>query len=247
MRNPGEDRKRRIVRGCRRGYMRRTPMKMSSVILLTLLWCLLAPGVEAEADVYVWEDENGVMNFTNYLPPPGASVFIKDMERPIEKAAAPSAPEMGKIEEKVIHEQEGLERKLEETSQKLEQVTEETQSLVQALEERVAMENQRANEAMLHARDLAGALSQALAERDSPSTAVYVESPGVVVYNVQQKEKSRHSGVHGEGFFDGGRSNTKVRKDIPRNDDRAGLFPGPNLEPLFGVTRPHPHYSFSLH
>jgi hypothetical protein len=42
-------------------------------ILLALVWASTL-----NADIYVWTDEDGVKNFTNFSPPEGAEIFIKD-------------------------------------------------------------------------------------------------------------------------------------------------------------------------
>jgi len=46
-------------------------------VLLAILFALVCAST-LNADIYVWIDQNGVKNFTNFLPPEGAEIFIKD-------------------------------------------------------------------------------------------------------------------------------------------------------------------------
>ena len=45
--------------------------------LLVILFALVCAST-LNADIYVWIDEDGVKNFTNFSPPEGAKIFIKD-------------------------------------------------------------------------------------------------------------------------------------------------------------------------
>ncbi len=45
--------------------------------LLAILFALVCAST-LNADIYVWVDEDGVKNFTNFSPPEGAEIFIKD-------------------------------------------------------------------------------------------------------------------------------------------------------------------------
>jgi hypothetical protein len=45
--------------------------------LLAILFALVCAST-LNADIYVWIDEDGVKNFTNFSPPEGAEIFIKD-------------------------------------------------------------------------------------------------------------------------------------------------------------------------
>ncbi len=46
-------------------------------VLLAILFALVCAS-SLNADIYVWIDEDGVKNFTNFSPPVGAKIFIKD-------------------------------------------------------------------------------------------------------------------------------------------------------------------------
>ena len=39
----------------------------------------------ASADIYSWVDENGITHFTNYSPPPGSKMVVKDIPIPLNK------------------------------------------------------------------------------------------------------------------------------------------------------------------
>jgi hypothetical protein len=57
--------------------------------LLAILFALVCAST-LNADIYVWVDENGVKNFTNFSPPEGAVIFIKDSG--ISKKTAEDSP-----------------------------------------------------------------------------------------------------------------------------------------------------------
>ena len=60
-------------------------MKGLKILLFLAAVCLIAGTLHA--DIYEWTDENGVKHFTNYAPPPEASIMMKTEELPYDEAA----------------------------------------------------------------------------------------------------------------------------------------------------------------
>jgi hypothetical protein len=68
-------------------------MKRLSAILALLITLLCASTLNA--NIYVWIDADGVKNFSNFLPPEGAEIFIKDsgLSQKPTQSAPPSTPD----------------------------------------------------------------------------------------------------------------------------------------------------------
>jgi len=191
-------------------------MKILAIVMLALFWCLWASGLHA--DIYVWEDEEGVMSFSNYSPPPKAKVFLEEIERPAAEAVQSPALEIAQIEKKLIQEQEDIEEKLAETNQNLVLVIEKTEALVEDLEERVEEADRRASEAAGYARGVADGLRAAGAERSSPPTTVYVERSDYYPFGVGFVG---HRDFHGKSFFHKAHPGIIGKKSILRDVDSA--------------------------
>jgi hypothetical protein len=55
-------------------------MKLLAIFSTILLICLCTS--TSSADIYSWTDKSGVTHFTNYSPPPGAKLIVKDIPIP---------------------------------------------------------------------------------------------------------------------------------------------------------------------
>jgi len=188
------------------------------IIMLTLLWCLSASALHA--DIYVWEDEEGVMSFSNYSPPAGAKVFLEAPKRPVAEPVASGAPgRLDALEKKIVQQQEAIEERLAETNENLVLVIEKTEALVEELDEKVAEADRRAGEAAAYARGLADGLSAAATERPAPPSTVYVERNGSYPVGLgfvgfHGFDRRIHSGFHGRRFFDKGQPGFVGKKPV---------------------------------
>jgi hypothetical protein len=52
-------------------------MKLLAIFSAALLICICT--TTSSAKIYSWVDENGITHFTNYSPPPGARIVVKDI------------------------------------------------------------------------------------------------------------------------------------------------------------------------
>ncbi len=55
-------------------------MKLLAIFSSILFVCFCTS--TSSANIYSWVDENGIMHFTNYSPPPGAKLVVKDIPIP---------------------------------------------------------------------------------------------------------------------------------------------------------------------
>jgi hypothetical protein len=56
------------------------PMKLLAIFSSILFVCFCTS--TSSANIYSWVDENGITHFTNYSPPPGAKLVVKDIPIP---------------------------------------------------------------------------------------------------------------------------------------------------------------------
>jgi hypothetical protein len=200
-------------------------MKLLAIIMSALIWYTWAPDVEG--DIYVWEDEDGGMSFSNYSPPQKAKVFLEETEKPADEAS--QEVELAQLEKKLIQGQKDIEEKLAQTNQNLVLVIEKTEALVEDLEERVEEADRRASEAASYARGMAEGLSMAAAERAAPPPAtVYVERNGTYYPNGFGfvghhgfHGRTIHSGFHAKKFFHKAHPGIIGKKSILRDIDSA--------------------------
>jgi len=191
-------------------------MKIATIIMLAVCWFIWTP--DAQGDIYVWEDEDGVMNFSNYSPHAKAKVFLEKTEKTAAETAQSQPEEMARLEEKIIQGQEEIEEKLAETNQNLVLAFERTEALVEDLEERIAEADRRASEAAGYARGVADGLRAAGAERSSPPTTVYVERSDYYPVGVGFVG---HRDLHGKSFFHKAHPGIIGKKSILRDVDSA--------------------------
>jgi Domain of unknown function (DUF4124) len=191
-------------------------MKIATIIMLAVCWFIWTP--DAQGDIYVWEDEEGVMNFSNYSHPQKAKVFLEETKKPAAATAQSQPEEMAQLEEKIIQGQEEIKEKLAETNQNLVLAFERTEALVEALEERIAEADRRASEAAGYARGVADGLRAAGAERSSPPTTVYVERSDYYPVGVGFVG---HRDFHGKSFFHKAHPGIIGKKSILRAVDSA--------------------------
>lgn len=56
------------------------PMNLLKIFSVILFICLCTS--TSSANIYSWVDENGITHFTNYSPPPGSKMVVKDVPTP---------------------------------------------------------------------------------------------------------------------------------------------------------------------
>jgi hypothetical protein len=147
-------------------------MKFLGMTIFLLMGLSLASG--ARADIYRWVDQDGVVHFSNYSPPDGAKVFLKEkddtgQERSVGDGAAT-------IDEVVAAARQEMERVLQEDRlREMNRKLDELLSRSQDAEARLAAAEASAAEA----QDLA---QEALAEggNDNGPGVIYVAPPGYV-------------------------------------------------------------------
>ena len=84
-------------------------MKVHTTILVVLLIGFSIAGT-AEADIYVWTDENGVKHITNYAPPEHANILMRTPEIPYDAEADRRRLEADRREQLARERQELAER-----------------------------------------------------------------------------------------------------------------------------------------
>lgn len=115
--------------------------------VLILAACILTAGLGAArawADIYIWEDADGVRHISNLNPPPGAEIFVRTPAPPPEASAeaargeveAPSVQAQIRAGEDRLREQEkeaDLERRLAAVEARIEEAKEELERARQGL------------------------------------------------------------------------------------------------------------------
>lgn len=83
-----------------KGSREEAPMKRLNILVMMLVACGFAglAGSTANADIYVWTDENGVKNFTNQAPPEHATLFMRTPELPHDEEADTQRRNMDRLE-----------------------------------------------------------------------------------------------------------------------------------------------------
>ena len=162
------------------------------VFVFVSLWASAASG-----EVYSWTDEDGVVHFTNFAPPPQAQLIIEDEEGDEAPGAAPQAsPREGAIASEGGQrnaEEDRLER-TEARVEELEQNLNQAQEKAEALEASLAEANRRAQEAQRIAEEGYGPDGEYVVNDASP--ACYGGyAYGVVPYSrpfIGEKERRRY-------------------------------------------------------
>ena len=99
------------------------------MILMSFIWSPIVT-----ANIYTWTDESNIQHFTNQAPPPGAEIFIRDLDP--KPASSPETPD--EIEKNVYTtENQKLEDRLSDTQERLS----ETLEKVNSLEDKIRHEN----------------------------------------------------------------------------------------------------------
>ena len=86
-------------------------MAVLRFLLFITMVCFMASSLHA--DIYEWTDEDGVKHFTNYAPPPEASILMKTEELPYDAAADRDRREAEREEQLELTRLEIAERKAE--------------------------------------------------------------------------------------------------------------------------------------
>lgn len=102
----------------------------------------------AQADIYVWTDENGIKHFTNYSPPPEAEVMLKSEEPSADAFTeqefypAEAAQDLIRINQEIADkqliiamQQEEAEERIAEANRQAEQVLQQAEALLQEAQE----------------------------------------------------------------------------------------------------------------
>ena len=86
-------------------------MTVLKILLCITMSCFVASSLHA--DIYEWTDEEGVKHYTNYAPPPQASILMKTEELPYDAAADHARQEAEREEQLELARLEIAERKAE--------------------------------------------------------------------------------------------------------------------------------------
>jgi hypothetical protein len=113
-------------------------LSIFGAFIFALLWVSTA-----SAAIYTWTDENGVVHFTNYSPPPQAQVIVKDIPGK-DRQGADSALEKS-VEERLKRAEERADD-LEEDLDRANEKAREALQRARAMEERIAYANRLAEE-----------------------------------------------------------------------------------------------------
>jgi hypothetical protein len=116
---------------------------MKRFTLFVIIFLFGLSGSIANADIYKWIDENGVIHFTNYSPPKQARVLMKTTEIPYDEAADKDQMKAERLEWLALAELELAEK---------EALLERRQ---READERMAEADQKAEEALQRATELA--------------------------------------------------------------------------------------------
>lgn len=186
---------------------------MHITFFVTLGFCLLFLALASPlyGAIYSWTDENGIMHFTNYNPPPEARVFIKDIKRPRHEEETDQANQIkpGQSSSKQLEIQENLEEKLDEANQRIDEFArslEDAEVLNQSLERKLRAANQKAEEALEYAEEL----GDKIREITSPPSSEYDYFRTVGYYPISigyrypykvHKPRFRHKRSHQKGFI----------------------------------------------
>ncbi len=155
---------------------------------------LWAPIVHA--DIYSWTDQQGIIHYTNYSPPPQAKVLIKDVKM------SSSDSGVSKAKETEDEGQESLEIKLQEVNRRvetLEDSLEKAEALTEDLEEKVLTANKKAEKAIESAEALANETSEAGAQYASDVIYLNVRSYSPVYYPYRRYYKSHRLKIYHGG------------------------------------------------
>jgi hypothetical protein len=147
-------------------------MRFLEMTILLVIGLFVASG--AQADIYRWVDQEGVVHFSNYSPADGAQVFLKEKNDTGRQRSSGDGP--GTIDDVVVAARQEMERVLqEEREREMDRKLDELLRRSQDAEARLAA----AEASAAQARDLAQA---ALAENgnDNGPDVVYVAQPSYV-------------------------------------------------------------------
>ncbi|MGD8257532.1 MAG: DUF4124 domain-containing protein [Desulfobacterales bacterium] len=114
-------------------------MKSITMLFVMVISCLIASSLQA--DIYEWNDENGVRYFTNYAPPDDAKIIMKTKEVPYDEAADRARREAEErqrteLERLELAEREAdLERREAEAQRRLIEADREAEEMLQEAEE----------------------------------------------------------------------------------------------------------------
>jgi hypothetical protein len=89
----------------------RFPVKSIKIVLFVTMACFMAS--DLIADIYEWTDDEGVKHYTNYAPPPEATILMKTQEVPYDEAADRARMEAEREEQLELARLELAERKAE--------------------------------------------------------------------------------------------------------------------------------------
>jgi hypothetical protein len=86
------------------------------------------------ADIYYWTDENGIINFSNYSPPPDAKIFIKDVKESPPDSTDIETAAIEELQSRQLAKQAALEKRLLEAERRLEEANRKAEPAVEAAE-----------------------------------------------------------------------------------------------------------------
>lgn len=145
-------------------------MRYLEMTILLVIGLLFTSGVGA--DIYRWVDQKGVVHFSNYSPPDGAEVFLKEKNETAQKRSAGDEADI--VQEAIVAARQEMERVLQEDRLR-EMNTKLDELLARSREAEARLAAAEASAAQ--ARDLA---QEALSERGDGygPDVIYVAQPG---------------------------------------------------------------------
>ena len=167
------------------------------IILMSFIWSPIVT-----ANIYTWTDENNIRHFTNQAAPPGAEIFVRDLD--IEPASSPETPdEIEKIDSTA--ENQELKDRLNDAQEKLS----ETLEKVNALEDKIRNENDgdlRAMEPEENVDSEPVDNSSYSESEDTPKRSTYYYPAGIIrsrhfVKKSQYQSRSSHHRSYKGGYY----------------------------------------------
>lgn len=185
-------------------------MRLTFSLPMILVACLWSQAVYA--DIYVWIDENGITNFTNQPPPPGAEIFLKTMEGPHQEVVEETPKEME------------MQRALERAQTDIRLTEERIAEKITQLEQETAEAKRETRKALERVEELEDAAERRYRDNRWSSTGSVAYNPGYYDY--------RHYGYRGYRFsvtYPGDKRHPKHRfrmgrphKQVERSGHRRG-------------------------
>jgi Domain of unknown function (DUF4124) len=165
--------------------------RISRVRAVSLFWiaAVLLTARVGRADIYFWQDTQGVIHFSNQAAPPEAGLYLHE---PAQPQAADQLPQPARQETQAAPDQRaaGTEARLEQANRKLDEALQHVDQLTEEIRQ-----NRAAAQAAAEAARQAAV--EARIQADEAEQTANPDSAQVVVYAVPHfRYKNRHHGRH---------------------------------------------------